>query len=417
MKHKLYGLIGRKLGHSYSVPIHHELGNSAYRLFELEPEQVGDFLGRDDIGGLNVTIPYKLEAMKYCNILSPEAREIGCVNTIVRKADGLLYGFNTDAYGFAFLAELSGINFNGKKIVVLGGGGASRTVQFTAKKLGATEVIVVSRSGANHYGNLDRHSDADIVVNTTPLGMYPEVGKAPVDLRIFSKSSGVVELIFNPARTALLIQAEELGIPNINGLSMLVAQAKAAEEIFFGASIDDSETYRLYDKLGKYTENIVLIGMPGCGKSAVGAALAKLTERELIDIDAEIEKATGRTIPDIFANSGEDGFRSLELEMIAKAGLTSGKIISVGGGAVKDERNYVPLRQNGRIYHLERNLALLPREGRPLSQEADFSKMYRERLPAYCRFRDVCIENRLTPEDTAAAIWREFNENINNKWA
>ena len=362
-----------------------------------------------------MTIPYKLEAMKYCDVLSPEAREIGSINTVVRKADGLLYGFNTDAFGFAFLAEWSGIDFRGKKIVVLGSGGAARTVRFAAKKLGASEVAVISRSGADHYGNLDRHGDADIVVNTTPVGMYPDVGKAPVDLRVFTKCEDVVELIFNPARTALLIQAEGLGISSVNGLPMLVAQAKAAEELFFSAGIEDAEISRIYDKLRRDTENIVLIGMPGCGKSTVGGALAALSGRELIDIDMEIEKTTGCAVSEIFARSGEDGFRALELAAIAKAGLTTGKIISVGGGAVKDERNYAPLRQNGRIYHLERGLSLLSREGRPLSQGADFSKMYGERLSAYCRFRDVCIENRLAAEDTAAAIWREFNENTDHR--
>ncbi len=417
MANRLYGLLGRKLGHSYSVPIHRELGNSSYRLFELEPEHLADFFRRDDIGGLNVTIPYKLEVMKYCDVLSPEAQAIGSVNTIVRKADGLLYGFNTDACGFEFQVKLSGINFKGKKTLVLGSGGASLTVQYVAKKLGAAEVIVVSRNGENNYDNLNRHSDAAVVVNTTPVGMYPEAGKTPVDLRVFTKCEGAIELIFNPARTAFLIKADELGIPRINGLSMLVAQAKAAEELFFDIGIDDSENLRIYEKLRCETENIVLIGMPGCGKSTIGAALAKLTGRELIDTDAEIEKSTGCTISNIFAKNGEDVFRTLELETIAKLGLMTGKIISVGGGAVKDERNYMPLRQNGRIYYLEQDLALLSREGRPLSRGADLSEMYSKRLPAYHRFRDVCVENRLTPEDTAAVIWREFNEYTGNKRA
>ncbi|PKM73557.1 MAG: shikimate kinase [Firmicutes bacterium HGW-Firmicutes-16] len=417
MEDRLYGLIGRKLGHSYSVAIHRELGNCNYSLFELEPEQLDDFFRRDDIGGLNVTIPYKLEVMKYCDVLSPVAQAIGSVNTIVRKSDGLLYGFNTDAYGFEFQVKLSGIDFKGKKTVVLGSGGASLTVAYVAKKLGASEVVVVSRNGENNYDNLNRHSNAEIVVNATPVGMYPAVGRAPVDLHVFTKCEGAIELIFNPARTAFLMQADELGISNINGLPMLVAQAKAAEELFFGINIDDSENLKTYEKLRRETDNIVLIGMPGCGKSTVGAALAKITGRDLIDTDAEIEKITGCTISDIFAKNGEDGFRELEREMIAKLGLLTGKIISVGGGAVKDERNYIPLRQNGRVYYLERDLSLLSRDGRPLSQGTNLSEMYSERLTAYLRFRDVCVETRLTPEDTAAVIWREFNENISDKRA
>ncbi len=411
MGEKLYGLLGRKLGHSYSVPIHRELGISGYRLIELEPEQLADFFQRDDIGGLNVTIPYKREVMKYCHVLSPEAQAIGSVNTIVRKDDGRLYGYNTDAYGFEFQVQLSGINFKGQKVVIFGSGGASLTVQAVAKKLGAAEVVVISRRGENNYENLSRHSDADVVVNATPVGMYPDVGKAPADLRIFPNCRGALDLIFNPARTAFLMQASNLGIPNANGLSMLVAQAKEAEEHFFGKKISDSENLRIYEKLRGETENIVLIGMPGCGKSSVGAALAKLTGRELIDVDMEIEKTAGCSIADIFANSGEEGFRRLEREAIAKAGLKNGKIIAAGGGVIKDERNYPPLHQNGRIYHLERDPALLPRTGRPLSIGADLYELYRERLPAYQRFRDTVVDNNHAITDAAAAIWKEFYEN------
>ena len=408
MADRIYGLLGRKLGHSYSVPIHRALGNAGYRLIELEPEQLTDFFRRDDIGGLNVTMPYKREVIKYCGTLSPEALAIGSVNTLVRKGDGRLHGLNTDAYGFAYQVLMSGINFSGRKVLVLGSGGASLTVQYMAGKLGAAEIVVISRGGENNYGNLYRHRDAEVLVNATPVGMYPDTDAAPVDLRTFPGCKGVIDLIFNPARTGLLLQAEALGIQSVNGLSMLVAQAKAAEELFFDRCIDDAENGRIYKKLRADTENIVLIGMPGCGKSTVGAALAKLTGRVLIDTDTEIEKAAGIPIPEIFAESGEEGFRRIERETIADAGQKRGVIISVGGGAVKDERNYRPLRRNGRIFHLERDISLLSREGRPLSQGTDLAKMYKERLPAYCRFRDACVENRLRPEDTAAVIWEEF---------
>lgn len=410
MESKIYGLLGRKLGHSYSVPIHRELGNEHYRLIELEPEALSKFFLRDDIGGLNVTIPYKREVIKYCDVLSPKAKSIGSVNTIVRKADGRLYGYNTDAYGFEFAAELSGIDFKNKKTVILGSGGASLAVSSVVRRLGASELVVISREGENNYNNLNRHADADIVVNATPVGMYPDAGKSPVDLRIFRKCQGVLDLIFNPLRTEFLMQAKELGIPNINGLSMLVAQAKAAEEHFFDVSIDDSEISRIYEKLRRDIENIVLIGMPGCGKSTVGIALYELSGRELIDVDKEIEKSTGLTISDIFAKQGEAEFRRLEREAIAAFGQQNGKIISVGGGAIKDENSYLPLRQNGRIYYLERDLELLSREGRPLSASADLEKMFEERLPAYMRFKDVSVKNDRGAAETARAIWEELNE-------
>ena len=410
MADKIYGLLGRKLGHSYSVPIHGELGNNDYRFIELEPEELYGFFLSDNIGGLNVTIPYKREVIKYCDVLSPEAQEIGSVNTIVRQSDGRLYGYNTDAYGFEFMVRFLGIDFRNKKTVVLGCGGASLAVQSVIRRLGAAEVVVVSRNGENSYENLDKHGNAEIVVNATPVGMYPETGKSPVDLKIFLKCEGALDLIFNPIRTEFLMQAQGLGIPNINGLSMLVAQAKAAEELFFGVTIDDSEILRIYEKLRRDIENIVLIGMPGCGKSTVGGVLSELSGRELIDVDRKIEKSTGLTISQIFKKHGEAEFRRLEREAIADFGKQNGKIISAGGGAVKDENNYLPLCQNGRIYYLERELELLSREGRPLSANADLGKMFEERLPAYMRFKDVTVKNDRGEADAARAIWEEFNE-------
>jgi shikimate dehydrogenase len=410
MADKIYGLLGRKLGHSYSVAIHRELGNTDYRLFEVEPEALSDFFLQDDIGGLNVTIPYKREVIKFCDVLSDEAREIGSVNTIVRKADGRLYGHNTDAYGFEFMAELSGIDFKNKKAVILGSGGASLAVSSVIKRLGASEVVVISRNGENNYENLYKHSDSDIVVNATPVGMYPETGMSPVDLRIFQKCEGALDLIFNPLRTAFIMQAKELDISSINGLSMLVAQAKAAEELFFSISIDDAEIFRIYEKLRRDTENIVLIGMPGCGKSTVGATLSELSGREVIDVDSEIEKNTGCSVSEIFAKYGEAEFRRLERDTIAVFGQKNGKIIAVGGGAIKEESNYFPLRQNGRIYYLERDLELLSRTGRPLSASADLKEMYKERLPNYMHLKDASVKNNGAVIDTAKAIWEEFNE-------
>ena len=411
MTEKIYGLLGRKLGHSWSVPIHTALGCQGYRLIELEPEELEGFLSQPNIGGLNVTIPYKRDVMPFCDVIDPMAQAIGSVNTLTRRADGKLYAFNTDAAGFCWMAERAGISFAGKKTVVLGSGGASLTAVACAKKLGAREVVVISRSGENNYGNLSRHADADIVVTTTPVGMFPNNGAAAVDLATFPRCSGVLDVVYNPRRTALLLQAEALGIPCSDGLPMLVAQAKAAEEHFFEKSIPDSENERILALLRQECTNIVLIGMPGCGKTTVGQALSELTGREAVDIDRRIVERAGCSIPEIFAHGGESAFRALEQEETAEAGKLSGKIILTGGGVIKDERNYASLHQNGRIYHLIRDISVLPTNGRPLSQGTDLSAMWREREPLYARFRDVEIQNDGSLQETAAAIWRDFCEN------
>ena len=407
MEDKIYGLLGRKLGHSWSAPIHAALGCGGYRLIELEPEELADFLKREDIGGLNVTIPYKRDVMPYCDEIDEAALAIGSVNTIARR-NGKLYAWNTDAVGFCWMAERSGISLKGRKVIILGSGGASLTAQAMSRRLGARETVVVSRSGENNYENLSRHADAEIIVNTTPVGMYPNVGASPVDLTQFPACRGVLDVIYNPRRTALLLQAEQLGIPCSDGLPMLVAQAKAAEEHFFEKAIPDSENERILADLRAQTTNIILVGMPGCGKTTVGQALAALTGREAIDIDARIVDRAGCSIPEIFAQGGESAFRALEREETAEAGKLSGKIILTGGGVVKDARNYAPLHQNGRIYHLTRDLSVLPTDGRPLSQGADLAAMWAERAPMYARFRDVMIENNGTVAETAAAIWRDF---------
>ena len=410
MGEKIYGLLGRKLGHSWSVPIHKALGCGGYRLIELEPEELAGFLAREDIGGLNVTIPYKRDVMPLCGVIDPAAQAIGSVNTIVRGPDGTLRAYNTDAAGFCWMARRAGISFSGKKAVILGSGGASLTAQAMAKQLGAREIAVISRSGENNYHNLSRHADADIVVNTTPVGTYPDVGKAAADLRNFPRCSGVLDVVYNPRRTALLLQAEELGIPCSDGLPMLVAQAAAAEEHFFSRSIPDSENERILSQLRRDTQNIVLIGMPGSGKTTVGQALAALTGREAIDIDAAVTARAGRPIPEIFAREGEAAFRALEREETAAAGKLSGKIILTGGGVVKDPANYPALHQNGRIYELSRALEKLPSDGRPLSQGTDLRDLYAQRAPLYARFRDARIDNNGAVADTAAAIWRDFCE-------
>ena len=411
MEEKVYGLLGRKLGHSWSPSIHKALGLDGYRLIELEQEELPAFLSQKDIGGLNVTIPYKRDVMPLCDEIDEAARKIGSVNTLVRRGDGKLYAWNTDAVGFRWMAARAGIRLAGKKVVILGSGGASLTAQAVARMEGAGEVVVISRGGENNYENLHRHADAEIVVNCTPVGMYPAVGVSPVDLAAFHACKGVLDMIYNPRRTALLLQAEALGIPCSDGLPMLVAQAKAAEEHFFEKVIPDSENERILTMLRQEMTNIVLIGMPGCGKTTVGQALAALTGREAIDIDHRIEERAGKPIPEIFAQEGEGAFRTLERQETAEAGKLSGKIILTGGGVVKDERNYAPLHQNGRIYHLLRDLELLPTDGRPLSQSTALAELWAQRAPLYERFRDVPVKNSGSVEETALAIWRDFCEN------
>jgi len=407
----MYGLIGRSLKHSYSALIHQELGNKGYRLMELEPEELPQFLGRPELGGLNVTIPYKQAVMRYCQSLSPEARRIGSVNTLVRQADGSLAGYNTDAYGLIYLIRRTGLDAAGRKVLVFGSGGASLTAQAVAKELGAGQVIAVSRQGEDNYQNLDRHADAEVLINATPVGMYPDNGSLAADPALFKNCLGVLDLVYNPCRTALMIRAEQLGIPCGGGLAMLVAQAKAAEELFFGAALPETENGRILRLIRRQTENIVLIGMPGSGKSAIGKALACLSGRTALDVDQLIESRAGAAIEEIFRTRGEAEFRRLERETIAKAGAESGCVIITGGGAVKDERNYAPLHQNGRIYHIEREIGLLAREGRPLSAAADLAVLYAERLDLYRRFRDGVIVNNGTPEQAAQEIWRDFHEN------
>ena len=404
MGEKVYGLLGRKLGHSWSAPIHAALGCADYRLIELEPEELGAFLAREDIGGLNVTIPYKRDVMAYCDVLDPMAEAIGSVNTLVRRADGKLYGYNTDAAGFCFMAQRAGIGFAGKKTLVLGSGGASRTAAACAKRLGAREVVVISRSGENNYTNLGRHADTERIVNTTPVGMYPNNGAAAVDLTAFPTCAGVLDLIYNPRRTALLLQAESLGIPCAGGLYMLVAQAKRSCEVFTDTVIDDAEILRIHRLLRQEMENVVLIGMPGSGKSTIAALLAERLHRPVLDSDAQVVETAGMSIPDIFAAGGEDAFRARETAALAELGKRSGAVLATGGGSICREENYPHLHQNGTIFWLQRDLALLPKDGRPISQRSDLAALYAQRAPLYARFADAVIDNNGTPEETVRKI-------------
>mgnify|MGYP004529133849 CR=1 FL=1 len=402
------GLLGETLGHSYSPMIHHELGDYDYRLFEVPRERLGSFLTSGSWDGLNVTIPYKKAVVPYCTELSDAAATLQSVNTIVRRPDGTLYGDNTDLYGFLYMVRRSGISPAGKKALVLGSGGASVTVKAALEQLGA-HVTVISRSGPDNYTNLDRHADAEIIANTTPVGMYPHNGSAAVDLKQFPCCRGVLDIVYNPARTALILQAEELGIPHASGLSMLVAQAKRSSEQFSGTPIDDSALERVERIIHSRLRNIILIGMPGCGKSTVGKALAERLGRQLRDADQMIADRAGCSIPEIFAREGEEGFRARETEILGELGKQSGLIIATGGGCVTREENYPLLHQNGTVYFLKRGLSKLPKEGRPLSQKSNLETMYEARLPQYRRFADRVIDNdRESPDYAVEAILRDM---------
>lgn len=403
------GLLGRKLGHSYSPQIHNLLGDYSYVLFEKEPEELENFLKNGDFSGLNVTIPYKKEVIPYLSELSPTAKKMGCVNTVLRRSDGTLYGHNTDYFGFTSLVRHAGLSVAGKKVLVLGSGGASNTAVAALKDLGASPVVI-SRSGENNYQNLHRHTDAAAIVNTTPVGMYPNTGVSPIDLKLFPHLEGVLDVIYNPARTQLLLDAEKLGIPWENGLWMLVAQAKEAAEVFTGGKISDEVIEKIYRELSYQMKNIVLIGMPGCGKTTIGTLLAEKLGRTLADADEKIISLAGKSIPDIFAQDGEPTFRDWETKALTELGKQSGLVIATGGGCVTQKRNYPLLHQNGYLVWLERDCSVLPTDGRPLSQANDLGKMYAARKPLYEAFADIRVENAGTPEETVQKILDALEE-------
>ena len=400
---KKYGVLGRKLGHSYSPQLHHLLSDYEYKLYEVEPEDIGTFFKTTELSGMNVTIPYKKTVMEYCVELSDVARRMGCCNTLVKHADGW-HGDNTDYYGFFAMVHKCGIEIKGKKVLVLGSGGASNTVCKAVEDMAARELVVISRSGENNYGNLDKHADAEIIVNATPVGMFPNNGETPVDIKQFPKLEGVLDVIYNPARTELLLEAEKAGLKYVDGLYMLVAQAKKAAEIFTGKTIPESENDRVNDILRAEMNNIVLIGMPGCGKSSVGKLLAEKTGKKLIDADQAIVESAGCPIPEIFKQDGEEGFRKIETKVLRELGKLSGVIIATGGGCVTRPENYPLLHQNGVIFWLQRDISKLPTNGRPISQANPLEKLYADRKDKYAAFADVVIDNNGTLEETVDAI-------------
>lgn len=397
------GLLGRKLGHSYSPQIHEFLGSYSYDLFEKEPDEVGNFVKNGDYTGINVTIPYKKDVIPYLDELSPLAKRMGAVNTIVRREDGTLFGHNTDYFGFSSMVHRSGIRVAGKKVLVLGSGGASNTAVKVLEDMGA-KVIIISRSGKDNYTNLHIHKDASVIVNCTPVGMYPNTGVTPLDLKAFPCLEGVLDMIYNPSRTQLLLDAEAMGLPHENGLWMLVAQAKEAAEYFSRKLLPDSLIENVYKKMSSKMQNIVLIGMPGCGKSTIASLLAEKLGRKAVDADQEIVKLAGKSIPEIFADDGEEAFRDLETQVLSELGKQSQLVIATGGGCVTKERNYPLLHQNSSIFWLQRDLAQLPTEGRPLSQMTKLNDMFTIRKPLYASFADHQVSNDRSVEETIQQI-------------
>lgn len=401
---KKCGLLGEKLGHSYSPAIHAMLADYEYRLYERQAEDLDDFIRSGDWDGLNVTIPYKKAVVPYCTELTDTARVIGSVNTLVRLPNGGILGDNTDAYGFELLLRQAKLDPAGKKCLVLGSGGASVMACAVLRAMGAASVIVVSRKGQDNYENLSKHADADLLINTTPVGMYPNNGQAPVDLRNFRKLSGVADVVYNPARTALLLQAEALGIPHAGGLLMLVAQAKRSAERFSGQDIDNAQITRITEVLSRQMQNIVLIGMPGCGKTKIAKKLSEVLDRPVFEADEIIAEQAGMSIPEIFAAEGENGFRARETAVLRELGKRSGAIISTGGGCVTKPENYNLLHQNGVIVWRQRDVSLLSRKARPISLSRDLNELYAERKPMYERFADIVIPPTETIEEATEAI-------------
>lgn len=400
---KRFGLLGEKLGHSYSPCIHAMFGEYPYELFEVNQDGLQNFMTENDLDGFNVTIPYKQKVMPYCSELSKRAKTIGSVNTIIKRPDGSYFGENTDYDGFLLMMEPVKDKISGKKTLILGSGGASKTAQAVLSELGADPLLIVSRNGPVGYDSLIDHRDAVFIINTTPVGMYPHNGRSPLDLSKFPKCLFVADLIYNPAKTALMLQAERLGIPCRGGLLMLTEQARRASELFTGSSIQPEVSYTIAEKIQRETKNIVLIGMPGCGKTAVGACLHDLTKRKLVDIDKEIERKEGRSIPEIFADSGEAFFRKIESAVLSEVCKESGLVIAAGGGAVTRPENKDIMRQNSTVVFIKRELAKLALAGRPVTQSKGVEQIYRERVDLYTGWSDISVEN-LGPSETAKKI-------------
>lgn len=386
------GLLGEKLPHSFSPKIHSYLADYSYELFEVEKDNLESFMKSDRFDAINVTIPYKKTVLPYLDYISDEAEKIGCVNTIVRKGTKL-YGYNTDYYGFMATVKSADVDLRGKKALILGTGGASLTVRAVLYDCGASQIINISRGGENNYDNLHLHYDAQIIVNATPVGMYPKCDVSPIDLSNFKNCEAVFDLIYNPLKTKLLCDAQRLSMKYCNGLKMLCFQAKKACEIFCDTAIDDEIADDICNRLELEKKNIALIGMPSCGKSTLGELLSLKLGRKLVDTDKLIEKNAQMSIPEIFDKYGQEHFRELETNALKECAFESGLIISTGGGIVTQKRNLDILRQNSVCIFIKRDLDKLSSDGRPLSQSYGVKALYEQRLPLYEEFAEFEVDN------------------------
>lgn len=405
------GLIGRQLSHSFSKIIHEMLADYSFELIELEPEELCDFVKSGSLDAFCVTIPYKKDMIPLLDHVSEEALAIGAVNVVVRDANGKLHGYNTDYFGFDYTLSLSGLSATGKKALVFGRGGAAATVVALLRDRGCREVVTLG-SRDNLPDNRRLHSDAEIIVNASPVGMYPNNYASPCDLSEFPECLAVFDLIYNPARTELMMSAARSGVPCFGGLNMLVAQAARAFELFTGAECDPKAVGDVVASISADTENLILVGMPGCGKSSVGAAVAMKLGREFVDADEEFERMHSISPADAINTLGEDSFREMESATLAKICKNCSRVIATGGGAVTRERNYPLMHQNGFIVFIERELDKLERGGRPLSQRTPIGKLYESRIDAYRAFSDACVTSDESIDTTADAVIAEFNRHF-----
>jgi shikimate dehydrogenase len=414
-----YGLIGEKLSHSFSKEIHEALADYTYEIRELTPDEVAPFLEAREFEGINVTIPYKEKVMPYLDEISDAARKIGAVNT-VKKVDGRLIGDNTDFYGMREMILRAGIKIGGRKALILGTGGTSKTAKAVLADLGAMEIITVSRKAGENTVTYEKaielHSDAEIIVNTTPLGMYPNTDAYPIDIALFPNLTGVIDAIYNPLRTNLILEAQKRGIPSVGGLMMLILQAARASEIFLGKKIDDKNVEKVVKNIFESKENIVLIGMPGSGKSTVGKIIAEITDRVFVDTDTVIEEMAGKHPAKIIRESGEDAFRDIETQAVREVSKKSGIIIATSGGIVKRSENIPLLRQNGKIIYLNCPTDELPvTPDRPLcSSRKAIEELYNTRHPLYLVAADASVEisHKTEPKLNANEVLKIFSEMI-----
>ncbi len=409
-----FALIGKTLKHSYSKKIHALLGSYDYDLVELEISELKDFVLRKEYKGFNVTIPYKKNIIPFLDEVDERAKKIGAVNTVVCK-NGKICGYNTDFDGMVYALNSAKIEIKGKIVLILGSGGTSNTARAVAEFLGAKEIKILSRSGEINYQNyFEKAKDAQVVINTTPVGMYPDNYSCLIELSHFAKLEGVLDVVYNPAMTMLLNKAKELGIKHTNGLPMLVAQAKFASQLFLDKKLDDNLIENITNKLNKESQNLILIGMAGCGKTTIGKMVADLLGKEFIDTDAIIEQKAGKTIPEIFALEGEEYFRKLESEVLSEVGKLSNKVISTGGGVVTKSENYFSLKQNGVIIWIKRDVDLLASDNRPLSKDRGAIKnLYEKRKESYTRFADGEVLNNDSLQSAVKKVVN-FYENFSN---